>query len=81
MREGGIAGVGQFDAEPLGFLKARIERQVCLNGSLLELANCLVGQVGGAEQVGDHLAHLVLVGVKPLQALVEHDAITDRHCQ
>jgi hypothetical protein len=71
--------IGQFDAEALGLFEARIERQIGLDRRLLKLLDRLVGQIGGADKIGDHLAHHVLVGMQPLQPLVEHDAVSD--CQ
>ena len=70
--------IGQLDAEALGLFKPRVERQVGLDRGLLELADRLIGQVGRANEIGHHLAQHVLVGMQPLQAPVQHDAISDR---
>ena len=37
--------VGQFDAEALGFFEARIERQISLDGGLLEFLDRLIGKI------------------------------------
>ncbi|UXN72450.1 hypothetical protein N8D56_14095 [Devosia sp. A8/3-2] len=67
--------------EALGFLKAGIERQISLYRRLLEFLDRPVGQIGGTHRVRHHLAHHVLVGMQPLEALVEDHAIADGQSQ
>src|SRR5690606_24967190 len=57
----------------------RAEAEIGLDGRRLQLLDRLIGEVGGADQIGHHLPQRVAVLVQALEALVEQDAIAD--CQ
>jgi hypothetical protein len=89
----GDLGQAADDAVALGQLVLQMHRHLARRGELaaemlvdvahgvLKAANRALGDFGGGDQFPNRGLERMLVGLQPLQALVEQDAIADRDHQ